>query len=70
MIGAGDGGLPVERVAPAIVLAVDEFFVANPATDLREIFLLVFTARDKAACEKAILEQGRYELIEASGAKG
>lgn len=66
MIGSGDGGLPVERVAPAIVAAADEFFRQNPSTDLREVFLLAYTARDRAACEKAIMDRVHYRLLPPS----
>jgi ADP-ribose pyrophosphatase len=63
MIGAGDGGLAVEQVAPKLVAAVDEFFEGNPDTDLAQVFLLAFSARDKSACENAIRETSRYEEL-------
>jgi nudix-type nucleoside diphosphatase (YffH/AdpP family) len=67
MMGAGDGGLPVEVVAPAIVGAADAFFEANPDTALREVYLLAFTTRDRAACEKAIQEREHYRLLRPTG---
>jgi nudix-type nucleoside diphosphatase (YffH/AdpP family) len=61
MIGAGDGGLAVEQVAPTIVAAVDAFFDDNADTDLAQVFLLAFTDRDQYACRKAISDNAGYE---------
>jgi ADP-ribose pyrophosphatase len=63
MIGAGDGGLAVEQVAPKLVAAVDDFFNENFDTDLAQVFFLAFGARDKAACENAIKDKLGYEAL-------
>lgn len=60
MIGAGDGGLRVEQVAPKVVDAAADYFAAHPNTELKHIFLLAYTARDKAACEEAIVKRGDF----------
>lgn len=61
MIGAGDGGLTVEQVAPRIVEAIAEFIDATPDPTIREFFMLAYTTKDRAACEKAIANLGGYE---------
>ena len=63
MIGAGDGGLAVEQVAPTIVAAVDAFFDDHADTDLAQVFLLAFTDRDQYACQKAIRDGAGYEEV-------
>jgi ADP-ribose pyrophosphatase len=54
MIGTGDGGLPVEAVAPEIVRTVVEFFERHPNTSLQEVYLLAFRTRDRDACQSAL----------------
>jgi nudix-type nucleoside diphosphatase (YffH/AdpP family) len=60
MLGAGDGGLSSEKVAPCIVEAAAGFQADHPQSLLRDIYLLAYTARDRAAIEEALAERGTY----------
>jgi nudix-type nucleoside diphosphatase (YffH/AdpP family) len=60
MLGAGDGGLTSEQVAPCIVDAAANFHADRPETQLGEIYILAYTARDRAAIEQAIAARGTY----------
>lgn len=63
LIGTGDGGLTRDQVAPALVDAIADFFVANPSTRLRDIFVLAYTGPDRAALEVAIEGRGDFRRI-------
>src|SRR4029450_8520909 len=54
MLGAGDGGLPVEEVADTIMPSAIEYFQNTEMPTLRSIFFLAFTARDKNAVVRAL----------------
>ena len=54
MLGAGDGGLRVEEVAPQLFKAAAEFFRNHPATTLKEIYFLAYTAGHKSACDREL----------------
>ncbi|HXX03790.1 MAG TPA: NUDIX domain-containing protein [Xanthobacteraceae bacterium] len=54
MIGAGDGGLSVEKVADDIVPVAIHFLRNNPDSKLREIYFLAFKARDRGACHRTL----------------
>jgi O-acetyl-ADP-ribose deacetylase (regulator of RNase III) len=56
MMGAGDGGVPIETVAGRIIPAAINYFTTTPSPTLKEIYFLAFRLRDKSACEK-ILEE-------------
>lgn len=62
MLGAGDGGLPVEDAAETIIPPAVRYFQNNPATTLREIYFLAYTSRDKSACDQ-VLEELRLNGI-------
>ena len=54
MLGAGDGGLPVEEVAQTIIPQAVRYFSRSDLTTLKEIYFLAYTARDKAACDQVL----------------
>lgn len=56
MMGAGDGGVPIETVAGQIIPAAINYFTTTPNATLREIYFLAFRLRDKSACEKILDE--------------
>jgi ADP-ribose pyrophosphatase len=56
MLGAGDGGLPVEHVTRVIIPAAVTYLKNNPNSVLKEVYFLAYTSRDKAACDR-VLEQ-------------
>jgi nudix-type nucleoside diphosphatase (YffH/AdpP family) len=65
LIGAGDGGLSIEQVVPALIGAAIEFLQENTASTVKKISFLAFTGSHKAAldyelqkyCEKAIIRR-------------
>jgi nudix-type nucleoside diphosphatase (YffH/AdpP family) len=62
MMGAGEGGLPVEEVAQIVIpAAIDHLCNAHLPT-LKEVYFLAFTARDRNACD-AVLEQYRAQDV-------
>lgn len=63
LMGAGDGGLTRDQVAPAIVDAIADFFAAHPDTRLKEVHVLAFTGPDRAALEVAIDARGGFRRI-------
>jgi nudix-type nucleoside diphosphatase (YffH/AdpP family) len=65
MLGAGDGGLPIEAVAADIIPVAIRYFCTNPNATLKEIYFLAFTSRDKSACD-AVLEEFCTQGILAS----
>jgi len=56
MMGAGDGGLDVAKVAAEIIPQAVKFFKGRPDSALREIYFLAFGSQEKAACE-AVLDR-------------
>ncbi len=69
LMGAGDGGLRPDQVALPILREVARFLKQNPKSELREIYLLALTARDRAAIDKAIREIGGF-AIDDTAAEG
>jgi nudix-type nucleoside diphosphatase (YffH/AdpP family) len=66
MLGAGDGGLPVEDVAETIIPVAETFLRDNPKSVLKEIYFLAYTSRDKAACDReleGLQRRGALELV-------
>jgi ADP-ribose pyrophosphatase len=62
MIGAGDGGVPIETVAKNIIPAAVEYFEETQNPTLKEIYFLAFKLRDKCACDRIfdrLCEDGR-----------
>ncbi len=60
MMGAGEGGLPVEEVAEIIIPAAIDHLCNVHLPTLKEVYFLAFTARDRNACD-AVLEQYRAQ---------
>jgi nudix-type nucleoside diphosphatase (YffH/AdpP family) len=56
MLGAGDGGQPIEDVAHTIVPVAVKYLKNNPNSILKEIYFLAYTSRDKAACDSVLEE--------------
>jgi O-acetyl-ADP-ribose deacetylase (regulator of RNase III) len=71
LIGAGDGGLHAEQVAPELIGAALEFLRATPAPSLKEIYFLAFNGQQRRACVQvleALCERG--ELLPPAYAFG
>ena len=62
MLGAGDGGLPIEDVAQTIIPAAIEYLQHTDMPTLKEIYFLAYTARARSACDQ-VLQQ--YLLVRA-----
>ncbi|HTC04389.1 MAG TPA: NUDIX domain-containing protein [Xanthobacteraceae bacterium] len=58
MLGAGDGGLPINAVAETIIPVAIKYLQNNPASILSEIYFLAYASRDAAACDR-VLEEAR-----------
>ncbi len=54
MMGAGDGGVPIETVVEKIIPASINYFRTTPNPTLKEIYFLAFRLRDKSACDKIL----------------
>jgi nudix-type nucleoside diphosphatase (YffH/AdpP family) len=54
LIGAGDGGIPVEGVVENIVPVAINYFRTNPNPTLKEIYFLAFRNRERSACERLL----------------
>jgi len=54
MMGAGDGGVPIETVAEKIIPASINYFRTTPNPTLKEVYFLAFRLRDKSACDKIL----------------
>ena len=54
LLGAGDGGLPVEAVTDIIIPTAVEYVRSNPTSSLRKVFFLAFRPRDKSACVRTL----------------
>jgi O-acetyl-ADP-ribose deacetylase (regulator of RNase III) len=54
MIGAGEGGVPIQTVAKEIIPAAINYFnsVQNPT--IKKIYFLAFRLREKDACDKVL----------------
>jgi O-acetyl-ADP-ribose deacetylase (regulator of RNase III) len=59
-MGAGEGGLTVEKVAEAIIPAAIERLGTGQLPTLKKVFFIAFDARAKAACD-AVLEKAAAE---------
>ena len=61
MLGAGEGGLPIQAVADEVIPAATNYFNSTPYPTIREIYFLAFRLRERNACEKILnsyCEQG------------
>jgi ADP-ribose pyrophosphatase len=63
MLGAGDGGQPVEDVAETIIPVAVTFLKNNPHSILKKIYFLAYTSRDKAACDRVLEEFERRGVL-------
>lgn len=57
LMGAGEGGLTAAEVAPSFARKAVRFHATHSDSDLRAIYLLAYTERDKQACLQALLDQ-------------
>ena len=60
LLGAGDGGVPVDVVADIIIPAAINHMLSVPDQTLKEIYFLAFRPRDKGACDQ-VLERLRRD---------
>lgn len=56
MIGAGEGGLPLQAVAHEIIPAAVDYFKSMQSPTVEKIYFLAFRLREKDACDK-VFEQ-------------
>lgn len=64
MLGTGQGGFPVVRVAPLLVKRTLAFFTENPKSSLREVYLLAYSEGDLEILRSAIKEFSSVEPVE------
>ncbi len=64
MLGTGQGGFPVARVAPLLVKRTLAFFRENPKSPLREVYFLAYSAGDLDTLRNAIKEFSAVEPVE------
>jgi ADP-ribose pyrophosphatase len=64
MMGTGQGGFPVGRVAPLLVKRTLAFFRENPKSSLREVYFLAYSAGDLEILRNAIKEFSSVEPVE------
>jgi nudix-type nucleoside diphosphatase (YffH/AdpP family) len=62
LLGAGDGGVPVEEVAELVIPAAVNHLLSVPEPTLRQVYFLAFRTSDKSACDQ-VLERLRREGI-------
>jgi nudix-type nucleoside diphosphatase (YffH/AdpP family) len=67
ILGAGDGGLPVEVAAQSIIPAAVEYFQHTEMPTLKEIYFLAYTLRDKIACEQVLEGYCAKRILARSG---
>ena len=64
MLGTGQGGFPVGRVAPLLVKRTLAFFRENPKSPLREVYFLAYSEGDLEILRNAIKEFSSVEPVE------
>ncbi len=64
MLGTGQGGFPVGRVAPLLVKRTLAYFRENPKSPLREVYFLAYSEGDLEILKNAIKEFSSFEPIE------
>jgi nudix-type nucleoside diphosphatase (YffH/AdpP family) len=64
MLGTGQGGFPVGRVAPLLVKRTLAFFRENPKSPLREVYFLAYSEGDLEILRSAIKEYSSVEPVE------
>jgi nudix-type nucleoside diphosphatase (YffH/AdpP family) len=57
MIGAGEGGVPMQIVAQEIIPAAINYFNSVPIPTVKKIYFLAFRLREKDACDKVLDKQ-------------
>ena len=71
LIGAGDGGLHAEEVAPELIGAAVEFLRSKPTPMLKEIYFLAFNGQQRRACVEALEDLCRKgDLVAHASASG
>jgi O-acetyl-ADP-ribose deacetylase (regulator of RNase III) len=56
LIGAGEGGIPVQTVAEKILPAAVNYFKSTPNPTITRIYFLAFRLRERNACDKVLNE--------------
>ena len=69
MMGSGDGGLEIEDIVPKLFSAAINYYQDNPATTLKEIYFLAYTAGHKAACDREIASLIHSGIIKRESVK-
>jgi len=64
MLGTGQGGFPVVRVAPLLVKRTLAFFRENPKSPLREVYFLAYSEGDLEILRNTIKEFSSVEPVE------
>jgi ADP-ribose pyrophosphatase len=64
MIGSGDGGLSVDKVAPKLFTAAAAYYQVNPTTTINRIYFLAFNATQEAACQRELERLRRDNVIQ------
>jgi nudix-type nucleoside diphosphatase (YffH/AdpP family) len=67
MMGAGEGGVPVDQVAEEIIPPAIEFLMSTPNPTLKEIYFLAFRLREKNACDKVFAKYCKDGILEPLG---
>jgi len=70
MMGAGDGGLKADDVAPTIFAGAVDYFARHPKSVLEKIYLLAYTSGDKIACDRALEDLCRRGHLERAKPQG
>jgi O-acetyl-ADP-ribose deacetylase (regulator of RNase III) len=65
LIGAGDGGLAIERVVPELFGGAAAYYQQNPSTTITDIYFLAFNAAQESVCKREIERLRRAKVIEA-----
>ncbi len=64
LLGTGQGGFPVARVAPLLVKRTLAFFRENPKSPLCEVYFLAYSEGDLETLRTAIKEFSSVEPVE------
>jgi ADP-ribose pyrophosphatase len=67
MMGAGEGGVPIEMVAEKIIPTAIDYIRTTPDTTLKHIYFLAFKLRDKSACDNVLEYWRKHGVLERLG---
>ncbi len=70
IFGTGQGGFPVDHVAPLLVKRTLAFFRENPKSPLREVYFLAYSEGDLEILRNAIKEFSSVEAVEVEKTVG